>query len=346
MQGIDYLLKKILRVSPEPFGYFDEKLVHLLLTDRPLEYYLFVRDELSEIAAGRSQMDLPPKQVFSDQNSASDFRVMPCVVSGVRGVRKTVKLVGTNTLQQIVPDQVTVGKAFAIHPEENFVSHIFEACLLSSARTGICAAIAIDLLSGSRKKTILYGAGRVAYYTALYAAALGGVSEVCFTDVHSERAQQTADLLSSQIPAVQFTAKTSKELSDADVLVLATTSTKPICSPPGLGANLIISLGADTDYQHELDPAWATVADIYVDTKDSACYGDLRIWQERGLISAQGLVELLDVIRGKGFKDSMRQRVFVSTGSALFDNLTIGYLLSRSHGQPGHTISEIKSSYL
>ena len=270
---------------------------------------------------------------------------MPCVVSGVRGVRKTVKLVGTNTLQQIVP-QVTVGKAFAIHPEENFVSHIFEACLLSSARTGICAAIAIDLLSGSRKKITVIGAGRVGYYSAFYSASLGGVSEICLSDIDTERVEQTAKLLSMQIPEVRFIAKDSKELLDTDILILATTSTEPVCSPPGFGANLIISLGADTDCQSELATAWTRIADIYVDTKDSACYGDLRAWQEKGLISAENLVELLEVMRRKESKAFMRQRVFVSTGSALFDNLTIGYLLSRSHGQPRHTISEIKSSYL
>lgn len=347
-QDINHLLRAILCISTEPFEYFNEGLIHNLLTDRPTEYYQFVKDELSDIAIGRSQIDLPTKQVFSDPNSASDFRVMPCVVRGAKGVRKTVKLVGTNIRQQLVP-QVTVGKALVIHPEENFVSHIFEACLLSSARTGICAAFAIDLLSTSHTKITLFGAGRVGYYAALYAVAIGGVREICLCDLDSERAEQTSNLLSKQFPEVRFSVKKSHELSDTDVLVLATTSTKPICNPPGLGANLIISLGADTDYQSELDPAWAKITDIFVDTKDSARFGDLKAWKKAGLISNEDIVDLLELMRKGVPIPSTRQRVFVSTGSALFDNITIGYLLSRPYSRLYNTYvetSEIKSSYL
>lgn len=331
----DVLLQKVLRISQEPYVYFDEQRVHRLLTENPSEYYRYMRDELADIAAGRTKLELPPKQIFSDPDSTSDFRVMPCVVRRPGNARKTVKLIGTNTLQQLVQDQITVGKAFVLHPEENFVSHIFEACLLSSARTGLCAAIAIDVLSRTRKKIAFVGAGRVGYYAAFYAAQLGGIDEITIFDNDYDRAQQTAELLTRQIPAVRFTAlRESQQAGDADVLVLATTSTESICSPHGTNANLIISLGADTDYQRELDSAWAKVADIFVDTQDCARFGDLNSWQEEGLIDTSSLVDLFQLLRNRELRDTSRPRVFVSTGSALFDNLTIGYLLTKSISQP------------
>jgi ornithine cyclodeaminase/alanine dehydrogenase-like protein (mu-crystallin family) len=329
----DELQQKVLRIGQEPYAYFDERQVHRLLTENPAEYYRFMRDELADIAAGRAQLELPPKQVFSDSDSASDFRVMPCVVRRPGSARKTVKLVGTNTWQQLVPDQITVGKAFVLHPQENFVSHVFEACLLSSARTGLCAAIAIDVLSRSRENMAFVGAGRVGYYAAFYAATLGGGGEISFFDKDYERARQTAALLTQQIPSVSFTAiREIQQASDADVLVLATTSTEPICHPHGTNANLIVSLGADTDYQRELDPAWAKVADIFVDTLDCARFGDLNSWQDDGLIDTAKLVDLFQLLRAGEPCDTNRPRVFVSTGSALFDNLTIGYLLAKSPG--------------
>ncbi len=53
-------------------------------------------------------------------------------------------------------------------------------------------------------------------------------------------------------------------------------------------------------------------------------------WREMGLISDEHITDLIKLIgRGKQ-SDSGRQRIFVSTGSALFDNLTIGYLLSKA----------------
>ncbi|VAV85122.1 hypothetical protein MNBD_DELTA01-221 [hydrothermal vent metagenome] len=44
------------------------------------------------------QLEFPTKQVFSDPDDSSDFRVMPCIVRGKEKVRKTVKIVGANTL--------------------------------------------------------------------------------------------------------------------------------------------------------------------------------------------------------------------------------------------------------
>jgi len=324
------LFQQVLRLSHEPFAYFDERTVHRLLTDHPNQYLEYVRNALVEIATGLACIELPPKQIFTDPETASDFRIMPCVVRHAEGTRKTVKLVGTNTLQKVVPDQITVGKAFAIHPSENFVSHIFEACLLSSARTGVCAALAVDLLTESRRKVTLIGAGRVGYYTGLYVSTLGGVAEVIYSDIDMGRAKATAAALSQQMPEVRCHARPWEDLDDTDVLIIATTSIEHVYSPDDFPARLVVSLGADTDTQHELDPRWATLADIFVDTHDSARYGDLRTWQEAGTISVESLTDLFSLIRNPDPLPRRFPRIFVSTGTALFDNLTIGYLLERA----------------
>lgn len=330
MPETETLLRRVLRVGREPYDYFDEWAVHRLLTENPAEYLRFVRKGLAEIADGRARLELPPKQIFSDPGAPSDFRVMPCVVRSESGTRKTVKLVGTNTRQETVPNQITVGKAFVIDAVENFVSQVFEACLLSSARTGACAAIGLDLLAPSRRSLGVVGAGRVGYYTALYAAAMGGIESVTLWDEDRERARQAAELLAGQLPSVRVAAGQNGNLADVEVLVLATTSTTPICGPDEVDAGLVVSLGADTDCQSELDSAWATVADIYVDTQDCLRFGDLRAWRQAGLLAGPAPLDLFDLLRSGGPAVSGRRRLFISTGSALFDNLTIGYLLQRA----------------
>lgn len=67
-----------------------------------------------------------------------------------------------------------------------------------------------------------------------------------------------------------------------DTLVLATTSTSPLCAPDSCDAKLVISLGADSEDQHELHP-FAGAADLYTDTMDSLHFGDLLAWQSAGL---------------------------------------------------------------
>jgi ornithine cyclodeaminase/alanine dehydrogenase-like protein (mu-crystallin family) len=127
---------------------------------------------------------------------------------------------------------------------------------------------------------------------------------------------------------VNFQAQSHATLTDTDVLILATTSTTPLYGPEDFATTLVISLGADSDTQHELDAHWAQHADLFVDTMDSQRYGDLHAWLAAGLVCTADLTDMIDVLRRPPAAPT-RTRVFISTGSALFDNLTLGYLLTR-----------------
>lgn len=322
-------LADILRVRDEPCRHFTEAEVHDLLVADPAGYFAFVREAMKAIASGRAQATVPPKQVFTDPVTGGDFRVMPCELRDGGGVMKTVKVVGTNTLQRKVLDQITVGKLLVLDPGENFVAAIMDACLLSSARTGVCAALAIDTLARARRKLVVMGCGRVGFYAALCAIAAGGIEHVTFCDPIDDRARGAARWFAAEFPAIRCDVQPVGAIASADVVLLATTSAAPIASPPSWGANLVISLGADADSQAELDPAWGRHAEIYCDTLDSLRFGDLRAWSEAGQIDASAVSGLLDVLRNPPTR-SDRPRVFVSTGSALFDNLTARYLLERA----------------
>lgn len=318
----------VLRLSAEPYQYLDERRVHALLVAEPRGYLDYMHAELTAIASGAATLELPPKLLFTDPDDSGDFRVMPCVLRHGDQVRKTVKLVGTNLRQTLTPDQITVGKAFVLHPTENFVSHIVESCLLSSARTGACAAVALEQLAVRRRRVTLLGAGRVGYYAALYAAQVPGVETIILSDSIPQRASHCAQQLTRQYPGVNFQAQPRATITDTDVLILATTSTTPLYGPEDFATALVISLGADSDTQHELDAHWAEHADLFVDTMDSQRYGDLHAWIVAGLMRTEDLTDLIGVLREPP-AEATRTRAFISTGSALFDNLTLGYLLTR-----------------
>lgn len=322
----------VLRTAPEPWQGISDAAVHRLLTAAPRDYFDHMLRRLGDIAAGRMQVEMPPKQVFADAGGPADFRVMPCVTRDGDTCTKTVKLVGTNIAQVRVPDQITVGKALVIDPVENHVTHIVDACLLSSARTGLCAALAIRLLCAGATSAAVIGSGRVGYYSALYAATCCGVHDITFSDCRPERAAAAAEALAARVPGT--VCRSSDRIESAEVAILATTSATPPCAPPGWNAGLIISLGADIDHQSELDERWAGLADVYVDTRDSTRFGDLKKWLARGLLRAESIRQFSDLLTGAapGAAGS-RTRLFVSTGSALFDNLTLEYLL-RQVGDP------------
>ena len=323
-------LNDIFRLSGEPFQYLTETDVHIALTKHPVEYYQFVKQRLQHIALGQAQLNMPPKALFPDNVSDGDFRVMPCVIKDAGEVMKTVKLVGTNVIQQIVPNQITVGKACILHPTENFITHIVEACLLSSARTAICTMLGIEYLACERKKLTIIGAGRVGYYVAFYASALNWFEEINLCDTDVTRAKKCVNTLKSSFPTIDFRVSARDKLANTDVLILSTTSQTPIYSTEDFKAGLIISVGADIDSQHELDRSWAQSASLFVDSYDSIRYGDIKAWIEDGLIDTDDMVDLFTLMKGDVGINDKRPRIFVSTGTAFFDNISLSYILKNS----------------
>ena len=320
----DPLLQQVLRIHDEPYRYFDDMQIHHMLMAEPVQYLDHLLQLLESLAAGESSLELPNKLVFDDADAFSDFRVMPCVLRHPQRVRKTVKLVGTNNHQQQVPDQITVGKAFALDEKENFVSTGFAGCLLSSARTGACVATAVRLLADSADRVTIVGAGRVGYYAALYVAALGNTKQISISDSIAGRAENTTLLLQQAYPALEVSS-TVQPKQQADVVVLATDSHQPIYGREQNPESLIVSVGADTHWQHEVSEQLLGQVEIYVDTLDSFNCGDLRQWSAENKIANNNVTDLLALLRDK--TEPQRPALFISTGSALFDNLTIDYLL-------------------
>ena len=120
---------------------------------------------------------------------------------------------------------------------------------------------------------------------------------------------------------------------DTEVLVLCTPSNKALIGAQDTSAKLVVSTGADHERQRELKDDWPNVAQIYVDSLDSTSVGDIRAWFANGLIQKENLTDLLTLVRQGPTPQGNRPQVFISTGSALFDNLTIGYLLKYRENQ-------------
>jgi ornithine cyclodeaminase/alanine dehydrogenase-like protein (mu-crystallin family) len=119
----------------------------------------------------------------------------------------------------------------------------------------------------------------------------------------------------------------SADAACADVLVIASDSEQPLFSAQELRPSLVISLGADTDWQSEVAVSALDHYEIFVDTVDSLRYGDLARFRKAGRMEGRVVTDLLTLLAGEAVP-SAAPRLFISTGSALFDNLTIDYLLT------------------
>lgn len=326
------LLYQQLRFHEEPVRYVADAEVHEILTRTPERVVDYFCAALRAIALGETATRIPPKMLFTDPDGAGDFRVMPSVVGEGVGARKTVKIVGTNRRQRRIADQITVGKAFVVDEHDNFVSHVVDACALSSARTGVCAAVAARILGANCVRVGIAGAGRVGIYAAIYLAATAAVESIVLHDPVPGRAEAAAVALRTVCPDVSIRGGAAEDLQAVDCLVLATDSADPIYAPGAHAIDLVISLGADIDDQSELDARSVDDATVYVDTMDSIRFGDLRGWLEGGLLREADITSLLDVLGGAA--PLTGPKLFISTGIALFDNLALGYLLEQGLALP------------
>ena len=243
-------LAQVLRITPEPLQQIDDYSVHRLICGDLPGYLNYLHQGLQEIGHGTAQLTLPPKQLFQQPGERGDFRVMPCVRRAADGrVHKTVKLVGTNRVGQQVPDQITVGKANYLHPEENFVSHQFDACLLSSIRTGAGAALASQYLLNHNDQAgpsvTLMGAGRVGYYTLICLLSKGLVTTVELCDPSPGRAENLALLLGNQWPALSIKICSYSQISACDLTAQSLFIDLKISRPAWWSASVPIALNSE-----------------------------------------------------------------------------------------------------
>lgn len=307
----------MLNFNDEPCRYWSDRDVYESLTKNPLSYLNFVFRSLISVSFGSVNHDTPPKQIFTD--AVGDFRTMPSIVNRGESVSKIVKIIGTNNTQSIVPGKISVGKAFNIHPIENFVTDVFDANILSSARTGAIVNVAMAAIDGRSDKVTLVGCGNVGYFCAFYMCALQIADHMSFFDKDVSKAEKFVSGFSKLFPNMRFDVAND---FNCDVIVCATTSTVPILYATNTDARIIISVGADTDYQRELDSSLFVCSNIFVDSLDSLRYGDCLASH----MNSEHVTEF-DKLIIEGC-DVNQRNIFITTGNALFDNLTIEWMLA------------------
>ena len=295
-----------------------------ILDRNPTGFMRFVFGEADAVQDGRLKVQITPKQVFTDKHG--DFRVMPCVLEGSGWPRKTVKVIGSNYLQKTVP-QVSPGKLLVLDPVENYCAWSIDACVISSARTGVLPAVIVRQIQPGAKTAWVSGAGRVGYYSAVYLGYLESVEKIYVSDARRERAIETIhDLRASKIPC-EFLVGDNEEwpLVPCDVLVLATDSRAPVFYEDGQ-TRLVVSLGADAMGLREVDIS-AAGRKIIIDTPDAVHLGDLPAWQAE----SNGQVTIEATLWWAGRKEPDPQHTVVcSTGSAIMDNIAAGFVTNHA----------------
>ncbi|GAA5158645.1 ornithine cyclodeaminase family protein [Viridibacterium curvum] len=204
---------------------------------------------------------------------------------------------------------------------------VMEADQIGIMRTGAAAGLAARALSRPDAAVVgLLGAGRQARGQML---GLTAVRTVRLFKVYARRANELAEFcvrMAAELGVpVEPAVSAEAAVRDSDIVVTATTSSKPVLEGGWLADGVHVNaIGSNSLLRRELDEVAVLRAGLVcVDSRDTALLeaGDLTALMEKGRLAPRELVELGDVLTGRhpGRQDVKQITLFESQGLAIQD---------------------------
>ena len=271
-----------------------------------------------ELAAGHAVQ--PAQQLVEFPNGAGDFINYLGVLAGA-GVY------GVKTSPYIVREQGPLITAWTLLMSMQTGQPLLlcDAGSLTTARTAATTAVAVDALAAPEASRLaVIGSGAVAQAHVHYAKQLRPWQSIRLYSP-GLAGKTGAQLLKLQQldPRIQLCASQADAIRDADVVMLCTSSAKPLLDPVELDKPaLITSISTNAPRAHEVTPASLLNMDVYCDyratTPDSA--GEMLLASRLGWSSADILGDLAGLVSGKAVRPDYRRSVFFrSIGLGLED---------------------------
>lgn len=220
---------------------------------------------------------------------------------------------------------------------------LIEGDSLTAIRTGATGGLASELLARRNAKTVaLFGAGVQARAQLQGVIAVRSITRINLLDLSLSASQKLADEIATweKAPAVNLVSNSKEAIQDADIIITATTSSKPVFDGTGLKAGThITGVGSYTPQMQEVDETTVQRARIVVDSRD-ACLaeaGDLII--PKATVDA----ELGEIINGiKPGRQSDEEITFFKTvGVAVEDAAAAAAILSEAEKNELGTVLEV-----
>jgi len=258
---------------------------------------------------------------------------MPSYIIGGRVV--SVKIARLNTRK---PNRARPSVEATIHAYDSTTGRELarvEAETLTALRTAASSAVATDLLAHKNASVLgIFGTGKQAKAHVQALKTARKISRVLIYSRSTARREKFAKETSENGIEVRPIAKPLEIVRDADILVLATNSTKPLF--PGrlvrMGTH-VNAVGAATPEAREIDTEFVKRSIIVVDSKAQALasYGDIMKPLKQGAIRKSQIRELGDLLLHpeKLNRSDEDVTLFKSGGVAALDGVAMEYLMSR-----------------
>ncbi|WP_191985318.1 ornithine cyclodeaminase family protein [Pseudomonas huaxiensis] len=295
----------------------DQQHARQLLTQVDVPQVL--RDLFRDLAAGQAVQ--PPQQLVEFPSGKGDF-------INYGGVLAQERVYGVKTSPYIVREQGALVTAWTLLMSMDSGQPLLlcDAGELTTARTAATTAVAVDALApADARRLTLIGSGPIARAHLHYVRNLRPWQDIrLYSPSLNGKSASERDALTTLDPRLSLHDDAEAALVDADVILLCTSSAKPVIDPAKLSKPaLITSISTNAVRAHEVPPASLAAMDVYCDyrvtTPGSA--GEMRLAAEEHGWKTDAIVgDLPELISGQAPRpDYQRHAFFRSIGLGLED---------------------------
>ena len=253
-----------------------------------------------QLSAGKATVPLRSK-ISSDKG---DTLLMPAYLHGSQGLGIKIVSIYKDNPSKDIPTVTAI--VIVLDPQTGQPKALIEGDSLTAIRTGATGGLASDLLARRDAKTVaLFGAGVQARAQLQGVIAVRSITRINLLDLSLSTSQKLADEIATweEAPAVNLVSNSKEAIQDADIIITATTSSKPVFDGHGLKAGThITGVGSYTPQMREVDETTVQRARIVVDSRE-ACLaeaGDLII--PKATVDAE-LGEIINGIKPGRYSD-------------------------------------------
>jgi ornithine cyclodeaminase/alanine dehydrogenase len=217
------------------------------------------------------------------------------------------------------------------------VKAFMDATYLTAMRTGAITGVAAKYLAPEGSSTVaIFGAGVQGRTQTWAACTVRNIDKVYVYDLYPEARQRFADEMTRKLGIEVVPAASGEEACrDADIVLTATTSSKPVLNRKWLKDRVHVSaIGAFYPDWRELDTATVAESKLVIDDREGIMLeaGDVLIPIEEGAITEDHIyAELKELVSGekKGRTPSDGVTVFKSVGIAIQDSSVASLVLRK-----------------
>jgi len=317
---------------PQHFRLLTEQQVQSLL---PMgELIAAMEAALARFSAG--EVLQPVRSVLTVGPTKAFFGLMPAYVPNPGSLgAKLVTVFADNPSKQLPSHLATI---LLLDPETRSLQAIMDGRYITEARTAAVSAVSARFLARRDASTLaLIGSGVQARSHLEAFAAVRQLKDVRVWSPNAASRERFVREMSGHVPVRLRAADTAEAaVRDADLIVLATSSTTPVIEDRWVAAGAhVVSVGACRPDQREMDPALVARARLYVDSRAAALVesGDVVMAVAAGLFNPSHIRgELGEVVLGRvaGRESDADLTIFKSLGMAVEDVVAADLVLRRA----------------